>query len=248
MSERVSFAEKGTVYLVGAGPGDPELLTLRASRLLASADVVLHDDLVPEAVLETCCEGSRVQNVGKRCGRAYITQPEIHRLMIGEARAGRSVVRLKSGDPLVFGRAGEELAALHAAAIPVEIVPGVSAVFAAAAALQLPLTDRRTASKLVLATGHHAADKSDPAPIWQGRLPQDETLAIYMPGRDLGALASELIGAGVDPETPCAAISRASTPQQKLTAATLATLGSVQPGPAPVLLVVGDSVHLLPNR
>ena len=180
-------ARKGTVYLVGAGPGDPELLTVRAARLLREADVVLFDDLVPAAVLDLCGPQTLRTSVGKRCGRARTTQAEIHTVTIDYARSGKSVVRLKSGDPLVFGRAAEELEALRQAGIPVEIVPGISAVFAAGAELQLPLTDRRSASKLILIAGQHAAEKTALVPIWSGPLPHDATLAIYMPGRDAGA-------------------------------------------------------------
>ena len=130
------------VYLVGAGPGDPELLTVKALRLIESADVILHDDLVPQAILDLAATGAEVVNVGKRCGAKAITQEEINELMIAHARAGRSVVRLKSGDPLLFGRAAEEIAALAEAGVPFEVVPGVSAAFAAAAAIGRSLTDR----------------------------------------------------------------------------------------------------------
>ncbi len=149
-------AERGKVYLVGAGPGDPELLTVRAVRLLGSADVVFHDDLVPAEVLALANRHALVTSVGKRCGRPRITQQGIHSLMIDAARAGQSVVRLKCGDPLVFGRAGEEIAALRAAGVEFEVVPGVTAAFAAGAALAIPLTDRKYASKLIFCTGHHA--------------------------------------------------------------------------------------------
>ena len=157
------------MYLVGAGPGDPELLTVRAVRLLESADVVFHDDLVPDEVLALAHKHALVTSVGKRCGRPRITQQGIHSLMIEAARAGQSVVRLKSGDPLVFGRAGEEIAALRAAGVEFEVVPGVTAAFAAGASLALPLTDRKSASKLILCTGHHATGK-DPAPVWSGTI------------------------------------------------------------------------------
>ncbi|MEI9970210.1 MAG: uroporphyrinogen-III C-methyltransferase [Terracidiphilus sp.] len=149
-------AVTGSVYLVGAGPGDPELLTLKAVRLIESADVILHDDLVPQAVLDLARSGAEVVNVGKRCGGKTITQEGNNALMIEHARANRSVVRLKSGDPLLFGRAAEELAALAEARVPVEIVPGVSAAFAAAAAIGRSLTDRDWASHVILTTGHHA--------------------------------------------------------------------------------------------
>src|ERR1700679_3393288 len=184
-------AEKGVVYLVGAGPGDPELLTVRALRLLESADVVLHDDLVPAEVLALVHRHALVTSVGKRCGRPRITQAGIHALMIESARAGQSVGRLKRGDPLVFGRAGGEVAALGGAGVRFEVVPGVTAAFAAGAALALPLTDRKSASKLVFCTGHHA-DGKDAAPIWSGPLPEDATLVVYMPGRDMGRIARDL--------------------------------------------------------
>src|ERR1700761_9850799 len=198
----MTSAVKGTVYLVGAGPGDPELLTVRALRLLESAGVVLHDDLVPAEVLALAGRHALVTSVGKRCGRPRITQQGIHSLMIEAARAGQSVVRLKSGDPLVFGRAGEEIAALRAAQIPFEVVPGVTAALAAGAALSLPLTDRKSASKLIFCTGHHAADKTDTAPIWAGPMPEDATLVIYMPGRDTTRIARELTSAGVAADMP----------------------------------------------
>ncbi|MGI4830347.1 MAG: uroporphyrinogen-III C-methyltransferase, partial [Janthinobacterium lividum] len=211
---RVTQAEKGTVYLVGAGPGDPELLTLRALRLLESTDVIFHDDLVPAEVLALAHRHALVTSVGKRCGRPRISQAGIHKLLIDSARAGQSVVRLKSGDPLIFGRAGEELAALRAADIPFEVVPGVTTALAAGASLALPLTDRTSASKLIFVTGHHAAGKDEDKPVWAGPLPDDATLVVYMPGRDLRQLQGELILAGVAGDVACCAMSHVATPQQ----------------------------------
>lgn len=235
--------EKGTVYLVGAGPGDPDLLTLRAAHLLANADIVFHDDLVPDAILDLCGPQILKNSVGKRCGQPRITQAGIHALLIDSARQNISVVRLKSGDPLVFGRAAEELTALREANIPVEIVPGISAVFAAGAALHLPLTDRLSASKLILIAGHHAAGKAPHVPIWTGPVPADATLAIYMPGRNLAPLMHDLLGAGLQPHTPCVAISRAATPRQQVTAGHLCDLSSLPLGPAPLLLLVGPAMQ-----
>ena len=237
-------AVAGTVYLVGAGPGDPELLTLRALRLLESADLVLHDDLVPAELLALVHRHALVTSVGKRCGRPRITQAGIHALMVESAKAGQSVVRLKSGDPLVFGRAGEEIAALRAAGISFEVVPGVTAAFAAGAALQLPLTDRKSASKLIFCTGHHAAGK-DKTPIWSGVLPKDATLVIYMPGRDTARLARELAAAGVAADMPCCAISHAATVRQSHAASTLEELPELVCGPAPLLLLVGRAMSSL---
>ena len=238
-------AEKGKVYLVGAGPGDPELLTLRALRLLETADVVFHDDLVPEEVLALVHRHALVTSVGKRCGRPRITQAGIHALMIESSRAGQSVVRLKQGDPLVFGRAAEEIAALRSAGIEFEVVPGVTAAFAAGAALSLPLTDRKSASKLIFCTGHHAADKADAAPIWSGALPEDATLVIYMPGRDTTRLARELAEAGVAADMPCAAVSHAATTRQTHAACQWEELARLACGPAPLLVLVGRAMESL---
>ena len=240
----MSAAQRGTVYLVGAGPGDPELLTVRALRLLETADVVFHDDLVPEQVLALVHRHALVTSVGKRCGRPRITQAGVHARLIESARAGQSVVRLKNGDPLVFGRAGEEIAALRAAGVPFEIVPGVTAALAAGAALGLPLTDRKSASKLIFVTGHHATGK-DETPIWSGRLPDDATLVIYMPGRDTARLARELAAAGVAADMPCAAVSHAATAKQSVAACRLDSLAGLVCGPAPLLVLVGGAMESL---
>jgi uroporphyrin-III C-methyltransferase len=237
-------AKPGTVYLAGAGPGNPELLTLRSLRLLQTADVILPDDLVSEEVLALAHAGAEITPVGKRCGQPRITQAEIHCLMIEAAHAGRSVLRLKSGDPLVFGRAGEEIAALRGAGIPFEIVPGISAAFAVAATLQTPLTDRTAASKLILATAHHAAGKVQLAPTWTGAFPEDATLVIYMPGRHFRTLADDLIGSGIAPETPCVAVSRATTREEQVHATTLALIEDDAIGPAPVILLIGHAVQI----
>jgi uroporphyrin-III C-methyltransferase len=221
------------------------LLTVRALRLLEQVDVVFHDDLVPDAILALANTHALVTSVGKRCGHPRITQQGIHSLMIESARAGQSVVRLKSGDPLVFGRAGEEIVALRGAKIPFVIVPGVTAAFAAGAALALPLTDRKSASKLIFCTGHHAADKTDQPPLWNGPLPEDATLVVYMPGRDTTRLASELREAGVAADTPCCAISHAATPQQSHAACRLEGFGELECGPAPLLLLVGRAMEPL---
>ena len=235
-------AVKGTVYLVGAGPGDPELLTLRALRLMQSADVIFHDDLVPAEVLALAHRHALVTSVGKRCGRPRITQAGIHKLLIESARSGQSVVRLKSGDPLIFGRAGEEIAALRGAGVAFEVVPGVTAALAAGASLGLPLTDRASASKLIFLTGHHAAGTDEGKPVWSGPVPADATLVIYMPGRDLGRLAAELGAAGMQAGEACCAISKAATPEQTHVACAFRELAGLVCGPAPLLLLVGPAV------
>ena len=221
----------GKVHLVGAGPGDPELLTLKAARLLATAELVLHDDLVPAAVLALANPRALTVNVGKRCGTKRITQDEINGLMIEKARQGVSIVRLKSGDPLVFGRAAEEMDSLRDAGIPFEVVPGITAAFAAAASLQCSLTDRRTSSSIVFSSGHHASDGSAES--------SEPTRVVYMPGRDFSGLAAEWRAAGVSLDLPCVAVSHAAQPDQQITVTTLRALGSVEAGPTPVLLLAG---------
>lgn len=235
-------AESGHVYLVGAGPGDPALLTLRAAHLIKTADVILPDDLVSDEILALASPTANIIPVGKRCGQPRITQAGIHDLMIEHARAGSSVIRLKSGDPLIFGRAGEEMAFLREHAIPFEIVPGITAAFAVAASLETTLTDRARASKLILATAHHAAGKIALTPSWSGAFPKESTLVIYMPGRDFETLAADLIDSGIAPTTPATAVSSASTPEEHVHVATLGTLRSADVGPAPVILLVGPEV------
>jgi uroporphyrin-III C-methyltransferase len=230
----MTAAERGTVYLVGAGPGDPELLTLKAVRLLASADVVLHDDLVPAAVLAHA-ERALAINVGKRCGRKNISQEQIDAMMVDYARRGMAVVRLKSGDPLVFGRAGEEMDALRRAGVPFEVVPGITAAFAAAAAVRRPLTDRRNASSISFSSGHHAPGSTlEPASL------AGATRAIYMPGRDLRAIAAQLRAEGLRAELPCVIVSRAAQPDQEILHTTLDRLDRAAPGRAPSILLVGE--------
>lgn len=237
----------GRVYLVGAGPGDPELLTVKASRLLHAADCVLHDDLVSAEIVGLAGPQAIVVNVGKRCGRKGITQVEINRVMVLFARAGVNVVRLKSGDPLIFGRLNEEVDALDAAGVPYEVVPGITAGFAAAAALGVSLTDRRTSSRVLILSGHRAPageDLPDPdANAWLEAGRADATLIIYMPGRDLTALREKLRVVGVSPATPCVVISSVSTPAQHATRTTLAELAGLEGIEAPAILLVGRSLE-----
>lgn len=228
-------AAPGHVYLVGAGPGDPDLLTVKATRLIQSADVLLHDDLVPQAVIDLAPQAGEVISVGKRCGVKSITQDEINALMIQHARAGRRVVRLKSGDPLLFGRAAEEMAALTEAGVPFEVVPGVSAAFAAAAAIGCSLTSRDCASNLIVSTGHHAQSHNRaPVPALE-----DATRVVYMPGRDLALLAREWLEQGLPPNLPCAIVARAAQPDQQVFRTTLGALGDAEAAPAPSLLIAG---------
>ena len=239
----MSGVAKGKVYLVGAGPGDPELLTLKALRLLGSAEAVLHDDLVAPEILNLIPPTAQVHNVGKRCGKKKILQSEINHLMVALASTGLKVVRLKGGDPLIFGRAGEEIEVLRAAGIPFEIVPGVTSAFGAAASLQIPLTHRRVSSALVLVTAHAASDKD--VHDWGKYIQSGATLALYMPGKNYSDVVAKLKSAGVNGDTPCAIVSHATTRKQQ---AHLTTIGSLHAAPllvAPTLLIVGDVVRFV---
>jgi uroporphyrin-III C-methyltransferase len=235
----VDSKSQGKVYLVGAGPGDPDLLTVKALRLIQTARVILHDDLVPEAILRLATPGAEIQNVGKRCGAKSITQDEINSLMIEHARARRSVVRLKSGDPLIFGRAAEEMAALTEANVLFEVVPGITAGFAAAAAIGCSLTDRSSASNVVFSTGHHAQSHNrSPLPELE-----DATRVVYMPGRDLSLLALEWQEQGLPADLPCALVSRAAQPDEQVQYTTLGALGDAEPALAPSVLIAGWAVR-----
>jgi uroporphyrin-III C-methyltransferase len=232
----------GKVYLVGAGPGDPELLTLRAARLLQQADIILHDALVSPEIL-ALIGAAKVIDIGKRCGTKLLTQKEINSLLVAYAAEYPVVVRLKSGDPLIFGRAGEEIEALLKAGISFEIVPGVTSAIAAAAAAGISLTDRRFAASVVFATAHRGAGAG--AVAWDKLVASHSTLAIYMPGRDYQLLAGQLCEAGLDAQTPCAAISHAGRPTQQVRCCHLFSLGSVESLPAPSLLIVGECARPL---
>jgi uroporphyrin-III C-methyltransferase len=230
----------GKVYLVGAGPGDPELLTVKALRLLRTADVVLHDDLVTPEILKLIPPAAEVRNVGKRSGSKTIRQDEINFLMVTLAGSGLQVVRLKSGDPLIFGRAGEEMEALRRSNIEHEIVPGVTSALGAAAAAGIPLTHRRASSTLVLSAGHRASE--DSAVDWSGLAGTESTLVIYMPGSNYGEISSRLTAAGFAQETPCAIISRATTPEQQIHSTTVSGLPRAPRLASPTLLLVGEVV------
>lgn len=232
---------KGKVFLVGAGPGDPDLLTVRALRLLQTAEAVLYDDLVAPEILRLIPLTTRVHNVGKRCGKKKIQQEEINFLMIALADSGLQVVRLKSGDPMIFGRAGEEIEALRKAEVPYEIVPGVTSALGAAASAEIPLTYRRKSSAVVFLTAHHAEGAE--VENWNKLASSGATLVIYMPGQDYSELASRLKAARLAAETPCAVISRASTRHQKTIHSTVENLNSLPSLPAPTLLVVGEVVR-----
>jgi uroporphyrin-III C-methyltransferase/precorrin-2 dehydrogenase/sirohydrochlorin ferrochelatase len=246
LSENEAAApEIGSVALVGAGPGDPELLTLKAVRMLQSADVILYDDLVSAAVLEFARREAKTMLVGKTGHAPSCKQDEINRLMVSLAARGKRVVRLKSGDPMIFGRAGEEIAACMAAGIGVEIVPGISTPQGAAAAIGLSLTHRDHARRLQFVTAHGK----------NGALPQkldfpaladpDATTVVYMPRKTWVAFAQKALSAGLLPQTPALAIMNATRPEQRVIRATVAMLGAALdalPAKGPCLVMYGQAL------
>lgn len=236
----------GKVHIVGAGPGAADLLTVRAASLLRSADVVLHDDLVPAEILALVSASAQVVNVGKRCGTKTTSQEMINALMVWHAENGMQVVRLKSGDPAVFGRLGEETEALRRAGVPFEVVPGITAASAAASAAGITLTDRRSASTLVIATGHHC--HSHPATLRTAGDPQRRTLAVYMPGPDYGRTAAQLMQSGLDGNTPCALVSNAGRVNQQVCHMTVSDLPFAIGIQAPAVLIVGEVARERGNK
>ena len=232
---------RGKVSLVGAGPGDPELLTLKALRLLQSADAVLYDDLVSPEILKLIPAKAQLHDVGKRCGTKKIQQEEINFLMIALADSGLQVVRLKSGDPMIFGRAGEEIETLRKSGIPYEIVPGVTSALGAAATAQIPLTHRNASSALVLITAHQAANSEESD--WSKLVGSGATVVIYMPGHHYGQIAAKLKAAGLSGDTRCAIISRATAPDQRTVITSIDQLQLSPRLPAPTLLVIGEVVR-----
>jgi len=237
--------ENGTVTLVGAGPGDAELLTLRAVRALQSADVILFDDLVSREVLDFARREARKMLVGKTGYGPSCKQEEINTLMVGLARQGKRVVRLKGGDPMIFARAGEELAACRDAGIAVEVVPGITAAQGAAARLGVPLTGRGQTRRLQYVTGH-ARNGQLPADMdWQSLIDPAATTAIYMPVKTLGPLVEKALAEGLDPATPALAVSRATRPDQQAIASTIAELPkqlAERALPGPVLVLLGRAL------
>jgi uroporphyrinogen III methyltransferase/synthase len=235
-------ARSGVVYLVGAGPGDPGLMTARSLELIASADVVFHDRLIPPGALDGARADAELVYVGKRPGVPSVLQEEIAARMIAAARAGGSVVRLKGGDPFVFGRGGEEGEALRAAGVEFEVVPGVTAGVAASAYAGIPVTHRDEASAVAFVTGHEDSGKDKSALDWDALARFPGTLVFYMGVKNLAANAAALIGGGRDPEQPAAAIERGTWPRQRTVGATLGTIAAAVEREgigAPALIVVG---------
>jgi uroporphyrin-III C-methyltransferase/precorrin-2 dehydrogenase/sirohydrochlorin ferrochelatase len=239
----------GTVYLVGAGPGDPDLLTLRALQVLQDADIVFHDDLVTDAVLDRVRRDAKRVFVGKRKGEPGIGQDEINRRLIEAARAGRKVVRLKGGDAFVFGRGGEEVERLRAAKIQVVIVPGITAALGCAAEAELPLTFRNEATRLSFVTAHRADEAA--GVDWSGLADKQTTVVVYMGLASAAAVRDGLTKAGRDPATPAAVLARGTRPDSRAVVGRLDDLPKLaaSAGEGPALLVVGEVVvHSAPWR
>ena len=243
--------QPAAVTLVGAGPGDPDLLTVKAARALGQATLVLYDHLVSKDVLKLIREDADLIYVGKEAGHHTLTQEGIIELMIRLARSGRAVLRLKGGDPYIFGRGGEEAQALAAAGIPFETIPGISAAQAAGALAGIPLTHRDHACSLIFATGHlREAVDGEPRSVdldWDMLARPRQTVVIYMGLGSLAIISEQLIGHGLSPETPAALVEKASTPQQRClrgslqTLPVLARLHGVKP---PALLIIGEVAAL----
>ena len=235
-----SFAIAGTVYLVGAGPGDPDLLTLRAARLVMQAGLIVHDGLVSEEILAMAGPKARLVSVAKRRSRHTMPQDAINALLVREALAGKQVVRLKGGDPLVFGRGGEEAEACRAAGVPVEVVPGVTSALGAAAAAQIPLTHRASASVVSFVAGQcKGLTEQD----WSGLAGKGRTLVIYMGLASAPLIAEKLIADGLSPEMPVAVIENATSKAMRVLRAPIAGLADVierERVKSPALIIVGE--------
>lgn len=240
---------QGFVWLVGAGPGDPGLITVRGRDLLTKAEVVIYDELANRALLGHCPSGCELLYAGKRAGHHCASQAEIQALMIRRATEGRRVVRLKGGDPAIFGRLGEEAQALMEAEVPFEIVPGVTAAIAASAMAGVPLTHRAHASAVVFVTGHECPEKGGTTIDWQALAKTGATLCLYMGVRRFSAIAQELIAAGLAADTPVAVVSNATLPDQATAFGSLAGAEqlSAQAAGRPALIIVGQVVRLAPQ-
>lgn len=240
-----SASAPGKVWLVGAGPGDPDLLTVKAARLIASARVVLHDLLVGEGVMNLLPRGARRICVGKRDRRHSLPQEDTNALLVQLGAAGEEVVRLKGGDPYVFGRGGEEAVALAAAGIPFEVVPGITSAQGVSAYAGIPLTHRDHASSVVFATGHLREGAA--GPDWAALARPHQTAVIYMGLGALAAICRQLVAHGLQPDTPAAVVEQATTRHQRVVCGTLLTLpvlAAAQDIAAPALIVVGEVVRL----
>jgi uroporphyrin-III C-methyltransferase len=237
----------GAVWLVGAGPGDPELLTIKAARLLAAADVVVHDGLVSAAILALARPRAKKISVAKRRSRHTLAQDDIQRLLIALARQGLKVVRLKGGDPLIFGRGGEELEACRAAGVECHVIPGVTAALAAGAAAGAPLTMRGSAQAVTFVTGHAASGEA-PDLDWPNLAKANQTVVVYMGLATAPVIAARLMAAGRAASTPALVIENVSLPTERHIATTLAGLAAAAASlSGPALLMIGEAMAILPR-
>ena len=232
----------GTVYLVGAGPGDPDLLTVKAARLIASARLIVHDGLVDQAILDLASSDARLVSVAKQRARHTLPQDQINALLVAEARKGHDVVRLKGGDPFIFGRGGEEAEDCKAAGVPVQVVPGISAANGAAAEALLPLTHRDAASAVTFVAGQckGLTDQN-----WAGLAGQDRTLVIYMGVATAEMISEKLIEDGVSPEMPVAVLEKGTRSDSRALRTVLTDLGGMiarEGVQSPALIVIGEVV------
>jgi len=233
----------GVVWLVGAGPGDPELLTLKAARVIAAADVIVHDGLVSGEILDLAPARARLINVAKRKSRHTLPQDDINHLIVSLALQGLTVVRLKGGDPFIFGRGGEELSACREAGVDCQVVPGVTAALAAGAGAGAPLTHRSMAQSVTFVTGHAAHDEPDLD--WPALARGNQTVVIYMGLSTAGVIAERLLNAGRDTATPVLVVINASRPDEQRLATTLSGLARAVEGLAgPALLMIGEAMAL----
>lgn len=236
----------GKAYLVGAGPGRADLITVRGLNLLRQAEVVLYDRLIPQELLQEVRPHAELIFVGKGPNRHIMPQAQINRLLVERVRAGKQVVRLKGGDPFVFGRGGEEALALAEAGLPFEVVPGVSSVVAAPAYAGIPVTHRGLVTSFAVVTGHEDPSKPESATDWAA-LAQVPTLILLMAVKRIGCICADLIQAGRDPATPAVAISWATTDRQQVLRATLGTLPeaiATRKLPTPAIMVIGEVASL----
>lgn len=235
----------GTVYLVGAGPGDPDLLTVKAHRLLRQCDALVYDSLVPKALLELVSAGCERQFVGKRRGHHSLPQPSTNAVLVELARRHRCVVRLKGGDPFLFGRGGEEAAHLADHGVAVEVVPGITAGIAAPAYAGIPVTHRSAGSSVTFVTGHEEIDKRRPGVDWRGLARCSDGLVIYMGLHNLPRIAEELLAGGLAADTPAAVIQQGTVQGQRLLLSTLGQLAErveAERFASPSIVVVGEVV------
>ena len=242
----MTIAEQtGTVYLVGAGPGDPELLTLKAHRLLSQCDALVYDSLVPEEVLDLVPAGCERRFVGKRRGHHSVPQPSTNAVLVEMAQKHSTVVRLKGGDPFLFGRGGEEAAYLAERNIPVQVVPGVTAGIAAPAYAGIPVTHRRAGSSVTFVTGHEEIDKRRPSVDWRALATASDGLEIYMGLHNLPRIAEELMAGGLAATTPVAVIQQGTVAGQRCLKATLVDVADqcrAEAFKSPSIVVVGEVI------